>query len=278
MKILNKQKLTFMIFSMIIIIYSCFNTSISCGYREYIKSCIEDGGSFSHAGTPYVVDGQITQDGIAACKAEGVSDAEIASWGVNISNTENTQSNIQTDNTEKITSSSQTKDQATSSKEVIENKEKSPSYTSEEIAAAWVETNRIESTCTETGHVSYTNSLTGETKSEELPLAEHKYAETERTEALCTEAGAITYACEVCGDTYTEEIPALGHEYEWVTTKEAALFTPGEEQYVCKNCGDISETREIAAKCPIDIVIILGLIVLGVAGITFIAIKRKKNS
>ncbi len=150
-------------------------------------------------------------------------------------------------------------------------------YSDEEIEAAWEETDRIESTCTEIGHVHYTNSITGETKTEELPLADHNYVENERKEATCTEAGVITYACEVCGDTYTEEIPALNHEYEWVTTKEATLFTPGEEQYICKNCGDISETREIAAKCSKSVIIGLALSAFCIAGATALLIKIKNK-
>ena len=152
-------------------------------------------------------------------------------------------------------------------------------YTAEDIEATWEETDRIESTCTKTGQVYYTNSITGETKLEELPLTDHKYAETERKEATCTEAGAITYACEVCGDTYTEEIPALGHDYEWATTKEATLFASGEEQYVCKNCGDISETREISATCPIPLMgIIIGICVVLIGAVSGIVVLKKKRT
>ena len=32
-------------------------------------------------------------------------------------------------------------------------------------------------------------------------------------ESTCTEEGVITYTCTVCGETKEEEIPALGHEY-----------------------------------------------------------------
>lgn len=152
-------------------------------------------------------------------------------------------------------------------------------YSDEEIEAAWEETNRVESTCTEAGYIEYTNSLTNETKIEELELANHSYEEIERIESTCTEDGSVTYTCSVCGDTYTEEIPALSHDYEWVTTKEASFFTLGEEQYVCKNCGDVSKTREISATCPIPLMgIIIGICVVLIGAVSGIVVLKKKRT
>ncbi len=154
---------------------------------------------------------------------------------------------------------------------------KTPTYTDDEIAAAWSESERAESTCIEAGHVSYKNSLTGETKSEELPLAEHKYSEIERKDATCSEAGSVTYTCEVCGDTYSEKISPLEHDYEWVTTKEATLLTSGEEQYVCKNCGDISETKKITSTSPVFVALLIASVAVMIIGIGFFFIKMKND-
>ena len=91
------------------------------------------------------------------------------------------------------------------------------------------QTDRVESTCIEKGHVDYKNSLTGETKTEELELVDHKYEKTNEVEATCTEKGLVTYTCSVCGDEYTEDTAALGHNYEWQTIEEPGLFTVGQE-------------------------------------------------
>ena len=235
----------------------------------------------------YVKDGVIVNYDIVY--QAGVTDAEIAEWSAANRSSTTTQSKTEDSTKEETPSTVENKDSSkndsTTKNNDSENKTsktenaKTPTYTDDEIAAAWSESERAESTCIEAGHVSYTNSLTGETKSEELPLAEHKYSEMERKDATCSEAGLITYTCEVCGDTYTEEIPAIEHEYEWSTTKEASAFIPGEEQYICKNCGDVSETREIPATCPIPIAgiisIIVGMLVIGV-GIVYI--KKRKAS
>ena len=218
----------------------------------------------------------------------GVTDAEIAEWSAANSSSTTTQSktadSIKEETPSTVENKDSNKNDSTTKNNDSEKKSsktenaKTPTYTDDEIAAAWSESERAESTCIEAGHISYTNSLTGETKSEELPLADHKYSEIERKDATCSEAGSITYTCEVCGDTYVEEIPALSHEYEWVTTKEATLFTPGEEQYVCKNCGDVSETREISGNISLPVVlgILVGVVFTG-GLICMIRNVKKKN-
>ncbi|MBE6021807.1 MAG: hypothetical protein E7231_01080 [Cellulosilyticum sp.] len=212
----------------------------------------------------------------------GASDSDFAQWGATANNEQSTASVSEISNSESDTSSTEPKSDTSDKSSSTANTKQTPNssmgtYTEEEIDKAWEEENRLESTCTKIGQVYYTNSITGETKTEELPLADHKYAETERKEATCTEAGAITYACEVCGDTYTEEIPALGHEYEWSTTKEATLFASGEEKYICRNCGDVSETREIPATCPIPIAGIVGIVIISICLVGGIIIKKKKE-
>lgn len=271
-----------------------FSTKFLCldklTVRAATRACLMQGGSacmYDENGNQifYVKDGVIVNYDIVY--QAGVTDAEIAEWSAANSSSTTTQSKTEDSSKEETPSAVENKDSnkndSTAKNNDSENKTsktenaKAPTYTDDEIAAAWLESERAESTCIEAGHVSYTNSLTGETKSEELPLAEHKYSEIERKDATCSEAGSITYTCEVCGDTYVEEIPALSHEYEWVTTKEATLFTPGEEQYVCKNCGDVSETREIPATCPISIAGIVGIVIISICLVGGIIIKKKKE-
>ncbi len=288
MKILNKLMMT-IVLGLII-----FTTGVSC-YCELRESekdmfainaevAIEDGGSCtvntSDGRTITVVKNGVIQD-YAFLYECGVTDAEIAQWQSVSKSTVSNELTEEPDNSKSKTDGQESKqaNKKESNQKAEEKKTQEPSYTAEEIEAAWVETNRVESTCTEAGHVDYSNSLTGETKSEELPLAEHKYSEIERKDATCSEAGSITYTCEICGDTYSEEIPALSHEYEWITTKEATLFASGEEQYVCKNCGDVSKTREISATCPIPLMgIVIGICVVLIGAVSGIVVLKKKRT
>ncbi|MFQ9390173.1 MAG: hypothetical protein ACLR1V_16500 [Coprococcus sp.] len=50
-------------------------------------------------------------------------------------------------------------------------------------------------------------------------------------EPTCTEKGVKTYTCTVCGETKTEEIPAAGHSCgEWEIVKKGRLWqTDGEK-------------------------------------------------
>ena len=281
----HKNIFVFIISAFFGIIISIQLLGISCGFHEYIQWSIEDGGSFSHAGTPYVVDGQITQAGIDACHNEGISDAEIAQWGANSSSSvNNNASSSDTNNTNSSEAPSSTNDTSvtnnnTSSSSTSSQAQNTPevSYTEEEIEAAWEETNRVESTCSEAGYIEYTNSLTNETKVEELELAGHQYEETERIEPTCTEDGTVTYTCSVCGNTYDETLLATGHSYEWVTTKDANLFTEGLEEEACSVCGEKSgATHTLSAKCPIPLVGAVGLVIAACVVFGVIFYKRKK--
>ena len=136
----------------------------------------------------------------------------------------------------------------------------------------WVESERVESTCTEAGYVVYTNA-SGEEKTEELPLAEHQYVETSRTAATCTETGSINYTCEVCGDTYSEEIPTIDHLLEEETI-EAGLFTNGSKITKCSICGEVISEETIPAKCPTWVVIITIIAVVGIVGAIAFAVKK----
>ncbi len=136
----------------------------------------------------------------------------------------------------------------------------------------WVESERVESTCTEAGYVVYTNA-SGEEKTEDLPLAEHQYTETSRTAATCTETGSINYTCEVCGDTYSEEIPTIDHLLEEETV-EAGLFTSGSKITKCSICGEVISEETIPAKCPKWVVIITIIAIVGIVGAIAFAVKK----
>lgn len=68
------------------------------------------------------------------------------------------------------------------------------------------------------------------------PNYQHDYVETSRVDATCTEPGAVTYTCSICGDTYTDSIPALGHAWgEWIVDRQPTTEAVGSEHRVCLN-------------------------------------------
>ncbi len=56
------------------------------------------------------------------------------------------------------------------------------------------------------------------------------------TAATCTGTGVRTFTCTLCGTTKTENIAALGHAFgEWTVTTEPTCGNPGERRRVCAN-------------------------------------------
>ena len=154
-----------------------------------------------------------------------------------------------------------------------------PSYSQEEIDAAWVESKRIEPTCTADGYIEYKNSLTEETKTEALPMLEHDYKESVKVEATCETDGSITYTCILCNEeSYTETIEAAGHQSgEWVVVKEPSLFSEGLQEQRCVVDNVVLETATIAQTSPLSLgaVIAIGVVIL--AAITgFVVYKKRK--
>ncbi len=82
-----------------------------------------------------------------------------------------------------------------------------------------------EATCAEVGETTYTCTLCGETRTEEIAVLEHGFVETERIPSTCVEYGVITYTCTVCEATMTEEIP----EYAEHSYLDGACEVCGEE-------------------------------------------------
>lgn len=106
-------------------------------------------------------------------------------------------------------------------------------------------------TCAKAGTMTYTCTVCGETKTEELPATgKHTWGQEKVTlEATCTEAGAKTYTCSVCGQVKTEALPALGHDPVVAEGKEPTCTEPGlSEGSVCSRCGAvITEQSQLPA-------------------------------
>jgi len=86
-----------------------------------------------------------------------------------------------------------------------------------------------------------------------IPIGEHDcdWVETARVDATCSEAGSVTYTCSICGETKTEAIAALGHLWgEWVTVKEAEIGVEGLMERTCERCGEKQEQKIPALKDP----------------------------
>ena len=142
-------------------------------------------------------------------------------------------------------------------------------------------TDSTDATCTETGSVTYTCSVCGDTYTEETDLAEHTYEVTETTDATCTEDGSTTYTCSVCGDTYEETIPATGHDDgEWTVTKSAGAFSTGTKELRCTVCGEVLDTETIPQTCPIPLFGVVAIVVIagGVIGRTISVVRKAKKN
>ena len=100
------------------------------------------------------------------------------------------------------------------------------------------------STCIEKGVKTFTCTVCGATKTEEVPFADHAY-EAVVTEPTCEEGGYTTFTCTVCGDSFTaDETDAIGHNWgEWtIDTPEVAP--------TCKEQGRTAIEVRVCANDP----------------------------
>lgn len=144
-------------------------------------------------------------------------------------------------------------------------------------------TDSTDATCTETGSVTYTCSVCGDTYTKETDLLEHTYEVTDTTDATCTKPGCTTYTCSVCGDSYEEKIPATGHDDgEWTVTKSAGAFSTGTKELRCTVCGEVLDTETIPQICPIPLfgvgAIVCAVVAFGIMVAINIVLKRKKKT
>lgn len=74
---------------------------------------------------------------------------------------------------------------------------------------------------------------------------EHSYNDGEiTTAATCTATGVKTFTCTVCGETKTQEIEALGHDFHGEETIEAATCVKtGTKLVQCTRCDTLEETE-----------------------------------
>lgn len=144
-------------------------------------------------------------------------------------------------------------------------------------------TDSTDATCTETGSVTYTCSVCGDTYTKETDLLEHTYEVTDTTDATCTKPGSTTYTCSVCGDSYKEKIPATGHDDgEWTVTQKAGAFSTGTKELRCTACGEVLDTETIPQVCPIPLfgvgAIVCAVVAFGIMVAINLVLKRKKTA
>ncbi|WP_302930702.1 leucine-rich repeat protein [Anaerobutyricum hallii] len=105
-------------------------------------------------------------------------------------------------------------------------------------------------TCTEKGVKTYTCTVCGATKTEEIAATGHQHTEVRnKVEATCTKEGySGDVYCTDCGTKLSSgtEIAKKAHEYEERERNEANCKRNGYILFVCKVCGD--EKREVLPK------------------------------
>ncbi|MBR4036635.1 MAG: hypothetical protein IKJ05_07915, partial [Oscillospiraceae bacterium] len=101
-------------------------------------------------------------------------------------------------------------------------------------------------TCTEKGVKTFTCSVCGDTKTEEIVAKGHNY-ESAVTAPTCEEVGYTTHTCTVCGDTYKDsQVAMLGHKNVTVAAKDATCTEDGFEAYVyCSVCDKLLSDKVV---------------------------------
>ena len=85
-------------------------------------------------------------------------------------------------------------------------------------------------TCTETGVMTYTCTLCGETKEETIPATGHLWGSGVVHAATCTEGGYTEYECSVCHEIkHEDETDPLGHNYVDGVCTRCGAEEPDEE-------------------------------------------------
>ena len=97
-------------------------------------------------------------------------------------------------------------------------------------------------TCEGKGVKTYTCSVCGGTKTEEIKELGHKY-ESKITAPTCTEQGYTTYTCKVCGSAYDSDfVNKLGHSFtKYVSDGNSTCIADGTKTAKCDRC-DVTDT------------------------------------
>ena len=107
----------------------------------------------------------------------------------------------------------------------------------------YVETDRVDETCSTDGYVTRTCSICGFEITETLFAPGHFFENFVTVkEATCTEDGASQGTCITCGETITEIIYAHGHDtiYEYVNLVDLGISCGGwGDRYICQICGEV---------------------------------------
>ena len=103
-----------------------------------------------------------------------------------------------------------------------------------------------DSTCEEAGEITYTCSVCGETKKEEISALGHDF-KTKIINATCENEGSKTISCSRCGHVQSiQTIKATGHAWNLgVVTKKSSRTGFGEKTYTCSLCGK-TKTEQVA--------------------------------
>ena len=100
-------------------------------------------------------------------------------------------------------------------------------------------------TCSNYGTKTYTCTVCGEEKDEDIEPLPHKYIKTV-VNPTCTEQGYTEYKCSVCGYSYVDNYKnELGHDYRGTQTKAATCTKEGIITYTCSRCNE-SYTESIS--------------------------------
>ena len=130
-----------------------------------------------------------------------------------------------------------------------------------EVKDAAVESTCTKAGKTEGSHCSVCGKILKEQK--ETPLKDHTWDEGKITKAsTCTKKGTKTFTCTVCGKTRNQEVSVVAHKFTtWKTTTAATALAPAKQTHKCSTCGK-TETRNYGNKLKPSIKVNISSILL----------------
>jgi len=130
-----------------------------------------------------------------------------------------------------------------------------------EVKDAAVESTCTKAGKTEGSHCSVCGKILKEQK--DTPLKDHTWDEGKITTAsTCTKKGTKTFTCTVCGKTKNQEVSVVAHKFTtWKTTTAATALAPAKQTHKCSTCGK-TETRNYGNKLKPSIKVNISSILL----------------